>query len=188
MSDLSGQVALVTGGGRGIGRAIATALAEAGAAVAVLARSIDQLAETVGHVTRSGGRAVACPADVTDRAAVEAAVADVESRLGPIDLLVNNAGIGGPVGPLAETDPDDWWRCVEVNLRGPLLCTRALLPGMLARARGRVVNVASGAGTRAIPHLSAYVASKAALIRLTENLDAEVRASGVRVFAIQPGT
>jgi NAD(P)-dependent dehydrogenase (short-subunit alcohol dehydrogenase family) len=185
---LAGQAALVTGGGRGIGRAIALALARAGAAVAVLARSAEQLADVVAAITASGGRAIALSADVTDRAAVEAAVAEAERRLGALDLLVNNAGVGGPVGPLAESDPDAWWRCVEVNLRGPLLCCRAVLPGMLARRRGRIVNVASGAGTRAIPNLSAYVTAKVALIRLSENLAAEVRESGVRVFAIQPGT
>src|SRR5271165_6742282 len=104
--DLSGQTALVTGGGRGIGRAVAVSLAQAGAAVAVLARSQEQLAETVEGITAAGGCGFACPADVTDRAGVEAAVADTERTLGPIDLLVNNAGVGGPIGPLAESDPD----------------------------------------------------------------------------------
>ena len=186
--DLSGQVAVVTGGGRGIGQACALALARAGAAVAVLARSADQVSHTASQIAASGGRAVACVADVTDRDAVEAAVGQVERELGPVDLLVNNAGAGGPIGPLADTDADAWWRCLEINLRGPLLCARAVLPGMLARRRGRIVNIASGAGTRAIPYLSAYVTSKAALIRLTENLAAEVHEQGVRVFAIQPGT
>jgi NAD(P)-dependent dehydrogenase (short-subunit alcohol dehydrogenase family) len=186
--DLTGQVALVTGGGRGLGRAMALALAAAGARVAVVARSPDQLAQTAALIAGAGGRALAYPADVTDRQAVEEVVRRVERELGPVDLLVNNAGAGGPIGPLAESDPDDWWRCLEVNLRGPLLCAHAVLPGMLARRRGRIVNVASGAGTRAIPYLSAYVAGKAALIRLTENLAAEVGEQGVRVFAIQPGT
>jgi NAD(P)-dependent dehydrogenase (short-subunit alcohol dehydrogenase family) len=178
----------VTGGGRGIGRAIAVALAQGGAAVAVLTRSSQQLAETVQGIAAAGGKALAYTADVTDRTAVEAAVAGVSRELGPNDLLVNNAGVGGPIGPLADADPEAWWRCVEVNLRGPLICSRAVLPGMLARRRGRIVNVASGAGTRAIPYLSAYVVSKAALIRLTETLAVEVHEHGVRVFAIQPGT
>src|SRR5262249_47406851 len=151
-------------------------------------RSADQLAQTVADITAAGGRSIAIPADVTDRSAIERAVARVERQLGPIDLLVNNAGVGGPIGPLAESDPDEWWRCVEVNLKGPLLCSRAVLPGMLARRRGRIVNIASGAGTHPIPNLSAYVTSKTSLIRLTENLAAETEPSGVRVFAVQPGT
>jgi NAD(P)-dependent dehydrogenase (short-subunit alcohol dehydrogenase family) len=187
-TDLAGQVALVTGGGRGIGRAIARALAGAGAAVAVVARSADQLAETAALINDGGGRARAYAADVTDREALALTVAAVERELGPVDLLVNNAGASGPAGPTWEADPDAWWRCLEVNLRGPLLACRLVLPGMVARRRGRVVNVASGAGTRPIPYLSAYSSGKAALIRLTESLAAEVAAHGVSLFAIQPGT
>jgi len=103
------------------------------------------------------------------------------------DLLANNAGHFGPVGPLAATDPDQWWQALEVNLRGPLYCTRTVLPGMLARGHGRIVNVSSGAGFAAIPMLSAYVVSKTALYRLSENLAAETRGYGVMVFAIDPG-
>jgi NAD(P)-dependent dehydrogenase (short-subunit alcohol dehydrogenase family) len=186
--DLTGQVAIVTGGGRGIGRAIALELASAGASVAVVARSRDQIAETVEGIARTGGRAIAVPADVSEPEAVGRMVREVERALGPVDVLVNNAGTAGPLGPIAETDPGEWWHCQEVNVRGPLLCTRAVLAGMVARRRGRIINIASGAGTVAIPCLSAYVVSKTALIRLTEILAAEVAAHGVRVFAIEPGT
>jgi NAD(P)-dependent dehydrogenase (short-subunit alcohol dehydrogenase family) len=108
--DLTGQVVIVTGGGRGIGRAIALGLASAGASVAVVARSEDQITETVAHITQAGGRALALPADVSDPEAVASMIQEVERALGPVDLLVNNAGIAGPLGPIAETDPGEWWR------------------------------------------------------------------------------
>ena len=183
--DLSGQVAVVTGGGRGIGRACAVALAAAGASVAIVARTEEEL-EATSKAT--GGGAVVFPADVTDLAAMRQVAETVRTQLGPVDLLVNNAGMGTPIGPVAEVDPYAWWRCVEVNLRGPMLCSRLLLPEMLARGKGRIINVASGAGTAGIANLSAYVASKAALIQFSECLANEVRAAGIRVFAVQPGT
>jgi NAD(P)-dependent dehydrogenase (short-subunit alcohol dehydrogenase family) len=186
--SLAGQVAVVTGGGRGIGKAIALGLARAGASVAVAARSEDQLAETLWQIRQLGSPAIALTANVSDQGSVERTVLDVEHSLGPIDLLVNNAGLAGPIGPTWEIDPDDWWRCLEVNLRGPMLCSRAVLPGMIARGGGRIVNVASGAGTFASPYLSAYVTSKTALIRFTEVLDLEARTHGIKVFAIEPGT
>jgi NAD(P)-dependent dehydrogenase (short-subunit alcohol dehydrogenase family) len=184
---LEGQVALVTGGGRGLGRAIAEALAAAGAAVAVLARSADELAGTVAHIEAHEGWAIPLPVDVTDRTAVEQTVATVEKTLGPIDLLVNNAGVAEPIGAFWELDPEDWWRILEVNLRGPALCARAVLPGMVARARGRIINVTSGAGAMPIPSATAYCSSKAALIRLTDTLAAETEPHGIRVFALSPG-
>jgi NAD(P)-dependent dehydrogenase (short-subunit alcohol dehydrogenase family) len=186
--NLAGQVALVTGGGRGIGRAIALALAQNAAKVALVARSRDQLAAVAGEISARGGRAMGIPADVTDWFAIQAAISEIEQTLGSIDLLVNNAGVGIPVGALADCDPQEWWRCIEVNLRGPLLCSRAVLPGMLPRRRGRIVNIVSGTGTRAIPYASAYVTSKTALIRMTEILAAELRDAGVHVFALHPGT
>jgi NAD(P)-dependent dehydrogenase (short-subunit alcohol dehydrogenase family) len=186
-SALADQVAIVTGGGRGIGRAITLALAKAGAAVAVVARSKDQLAETVALVEQAGGRAIAVPADVTDQQAVEQAAAKTQDHLGPIDLLVNNAGVGGPICPTWMADPDKWWRCIEVNLRGPFLCSRAVLPGMVARGRGRIVNTASSAALRPLPYLSAYGISKTALARLTESLAAETEEHGICVFSIHPG-
>ena len=186
--NLAGQVAIVTGGGRGIGKAIAMALARADASVVIVARSGDQLAGTVKDITQAGGRAIAVTADVSDPGAVERMVVEVEKSLGSVDLLVNNAGLPGPIGRTWETDPDDWWRCLEVNLRGPMLCSRAVLPGMITREGGRIVNVASGAGTFAIPYLGAYVTSKTALIRFTEIVALEAGAHGVMVFAIEPGT
>ena len=186
-ADLRGQVVLVTGGGRGLGRIYAQTLAAAGAAVAVLARSAEQVAETVCTIEAAGGRALALAADVTDQPAVERAVAEVERRLGPIDLLVNNAGVGGPLGPLWEVDPDDWWRTIDIHVRGSFLCARAVLPAMIARRRGRIINLASAAGAYRWPLVSAYAVAKAAVIKLTENLAAETKRHGIAVFAVHPG-
>ncbi len=185
--SLDGQVALVTGAGRGIGRAMALALSEAGAAVAVCARSEDEVGGLAREIADRGRRALAIRCDVTHRREVESMIAKVEAAIGLVDLLVSNAAQAGPIGPVAATDPDQWWRTLEVNLRGPLYCARAVLPGMLSRRRGRIINVSSGAGFAAWPMLSAYVVSKAALFRLSENLAAETRGHGVMVFAIDPG-
>jgi NAD(P)-dependent dehydrogenase (short-subunit alcohol dehydrogenase family) len=113
---------------------------------------------------------------------------EVERTLGPVDLLVNNAGTVGPLGPMWEADPGDWWHSIEVNLRGPYLCSRALLPGMIERRHGRIINLSTGVAAVAVAHMGAYVVAKTALTRFTENLAAELANSGVRVFAIGPGT
>jgi NAD(P)-dependent dehydrogenase (short-subunit alcohol dehydrogenase family) len=120
--------------------------------------------------------------------AVRHLVSTTEEKLGPIGLLINGAGVGGPFGPTWETDSNQWWRNVEVNLRGPMLCCQAVIPYMIQRRRGRIINVTSGAGTVSVPYMSAYVTAKAALIRLTEVLADELREHRVSVFAIQPGT
>ena len=185
--DLTGQVAIVTGGGRGIGRAIAQALAKSGSAVAVVARSGDQLAETVALIEEAGGRAMAVTADVTDQQAVEKMVGEVEQQLGPVNLLANNAGVMGPAGPTWEVDGDEWWRCFDVNLRGPFHCSRAVLPGMVARRSGRIIITSSGAGTEPWPYGAAYAIAKGAAISFSENLAAETVDFGISVFAIHPG-
>jgi len=188
LSELRGQVAVVTGAGRGIGRATALALGRAGAAVGAVARSEEQIAETARGIKEAGGAAMAVTADVSDAASVERMARQVESALGPADLLVNNAAAMGPLGPLWEVDSAAWWHTLEVNLRGPFLCARAFLPGMVARRRGRIINLATSAATVAVAHMSAYVVAKTALIRLSENLAAELVNSGVQVFAVDPGT
>jgi NAD(P)-dependent dehydrogenase (short-subunit alcohol dehydrogenase family) len=185
---LTGQVALITGGGRGIGRAIAEGVSAAGAAVAVLARSKDELLETVGRIEQAGGRALAIVADVTNRQAVQCAVEQTERELGPIDLLVNNAAVVTPIGPAWVVDPVEWWRAIEINLRGPFLCAQAIVPGMIARRSGRIVNIVAVAANRPSPFTSSYGSSKAALVRFTDTLAAEVREHGISVFALRPGT
>jgi NAD(P)-dependent dehydrogenase (short-subunit alcohol dehydrogenase family) len=186
-ADLSGQVVVVTGGSSGLGREIARSLAASGATVAVIARTRAGLLQTVALIEGEGGTAFAEPADVGDRAAVVRSIESVERKLGPVDLLVNNAGIAGPVAPFWEADPEEWWTTVEVNLRGTVNCSAVVLPGMVERKRGRIVNVTSNAGVYRWPYLSAYATSKAAVIKLTENLAVETKKHGVRLFAIDPG-
>jgi NAD(P)-dependent dehydrogenase (short-subunit alcohol dehydrogenase family) len=184
-TDLEGRVAVVTGAGRGIGRAVAVACAQAGAKVAALARTQTEIEETVALIKKSGDTK-AFAVDVTDTSGVHRAMEEIEATLGPVDVLVNNAGQLGRIGPFVESDPGEWWRVLDVNLRGPMLCTRAVLPGMMARGGGRIVNIATGA--LPYPHLSAYVTSKTALVRFSEILASETRARRVHVFAISPGT
>jgi NAD(P)-dependent dehydrogenase (short-subunit alcohol dehydrogenase family) len=184
---LRSSVALVTGGGRGIGRLVAAALADAGASVGVIARSEAELARTVTLIEASGGAAEAATADVADPVAVKAAIDDVQRRLGPIDLLVNNAGILGPVGPVWEVDAADWWTTLEVNLRGVLLCSQLVLPTMVRRRAGRIINITSQAGAHRWPLVSAYSVSKSAVTKLSENLAHETRRFGISVFSVHPG-
>lgn len=185
---LAGRAAIVTGGGRGLGKGIALELARAGAAVAVVSRTRAQLDETVRKIESGGGRALAAVADVTDRAAVEVAVRQTTERLGPVSILVNNAGLAGPFGPVGVVDPDDWWHAQAIHVRGALLFMHAVLPGMRERKSGCIVNIASRGGIVVAPNLSAYCVAKATAIRLTEHVDAETRADGVRAFVVQPGT
>lgn len=185
--DLTGQVALVTGGGRGLGRAFSLALAKAGARVAVTARTAAPLSETVELIEGAGGRALAIPGDVAEPDAVAHVVGMAESQLGSVDILVNNAGVMGPVGYDWNVDAEGWWRTFEINMRGPFLCTRAVLPGMLRRRRGRIVNISSGAAFNRLPQMAGYCATKAALTQWTHCLARETQGHGVVVLAFAPG-
>jgi len=184
---LRGMVALVSGGGRGIGRLLSTRLAGAGAAVGLIARSPDQLAATAGEIHRAGGVAAAAVADITDQRATAAAVDELCNKLGTADILINNAGISGPVGPLWQAQPAEWWRAIEVNLGGAFVLTQLALAHMIPAGKGRIINITSYAGVYRWPLLSAYAASKAAVVKLTENLAEETRPHGVSVFSVDPG-
>jgi len=186
--DLDRRVVAVTGAGRGIGRAIAIRVAEAGARVAVISRSEDQLESTVEEISQRRGTAAAFPASVIDTASIDKAFDEIGRSFGPIDVLVNNAGTIGPFGPFAENDRDEWWKGIEVNLRGAAICTRAVLQAMIERRSGRIVNVSSGGAETAMTYFSSYIVSKAALVRLTECVAAEIRPYGLSAFAIGPGT
>ncbi len=184
-SPLADQHAVVTGGGRGIGAAIAAALARDGATVSVLGRDAARLA---AQVEALGGtsRAQAVAADVADEASVRAAFTAVHDRFGRVDILVNNAG-RAESAPFARTDPALWQRMLAVNLTGAYLCTRAVLPEMLARGAGRIVNVASTAGLVGYAYVAAYCAAKHGVVGLTRALALECAKSGVTVNAVCPG-
>ena len=180
-------VAVVTGAGRGIGRLLARRLSDAGYAVALVARSQQELRETARLTEISGGRALCLPADVTDEQSAPEVIRRVETELGPIELLINNAGILGPTGPMWEVDLRAWWRTVHINLFGALVYTRLAMARMVPRQRGRIVNITSQAGAFRWPTVSAYSVSKAAVIKLTENLAIEARRHGISIFSIHPG-
>lgn len=183
---LAGQVGVVTGGGRGLGAALAEALAREGMSLALAGRSGPSLERTAVRLKGLGSRILGVVTDVTREAAVEELVRRVEDELGPVDLLVNNAGMTA-FGNLWESDPGTWWRVQEVNLLGPYLCSRAFLRGMVQRRRGRIVNVSSYVANGPSADQPAYAVSKAALVRLTDSAAAQVAELGISVFAISPG-
>jgi NADP-dependent 3-hydroxy acid dehydrogenase YdfG len=183
---LAGQTAIVTGAGRGIGRAVAQALVRAGAAVVLAARTRRELADVAAGVREGGGRALAVPTDVTSAEAVEALVEQTVAELGRVDLLVTAAGVAS-FGPLAGSKPGDWEPMLAVNLRGAMLCCRAVLPAMLRQRRGTIINVASVAARRPIAGAAVYSATKAGIVAFSRVLAEEMRAEGVRVGVVLPG-
>jgi NAD(P)-dependent dehydrogenase (short-subunit alcohol dehydrogenase family)/uncharacterized protein YndB with AHSA1/START domain len=186
--QLDGQTALITGASRGLGLAIAQRFAEAGAKLSLVARSRATLEES-GHRLSSVAPAVRTSAgDVTDADFMQHVVEETEATLGPISILINNAGMIEPIGPLAGVPHDEWWRCVAVNLGAPALAMQLVLPRMCARNAGRIINVVSGAAIRSSLYYSAYTVAKTALVRLVECAAEEVRPYGVQVFAMEPST
>lgn len=184
--DLSGRVALVTGGSKGLGRAIAGALARAGADVAIASRQRAALDTAAADLRGSGRGVLAVQADVTDEDSIGALVAGVIDEFGRIDILVNNAGIGDTTA-VVEMDPAHWDEIMQVNLRGPMLCCKHVGPHMIGRRRGKVINVASVLATRVARYMSAYTASKAALVHFTRTLALEWIRHNVQVNALCPG-
>lgn len=181
------SVAVVTGASRGIGRATALALADAGFALGLVARSEDALAETRHLVEERGPSALGAVADVTDPRAVQDAVETIEANLGPIAVLVNNAGTLRAIGPLWEVEPDDWWLDVQTSLGGTYNVSRAVVPGMIERRAGRIINVTSYAAVRPTPYQTGYAVAKAGVASLTEALAASLGEYGITAFSVAPG-
>ena len=184
---LRGEVAVVTGAGRGIGRAIAAGQAAAGAKVALLARTAAEIEAGAAAITAEGGTARAFAVDIVDLDAVTRTFAAIEAELGPVSLLTNNAGAFAAIGPIWQVEPEAWWRDVETNVRGTFNCCRAAIPAMLSRRRGRIINMTGGGTATSFPHGSGYATSKAGLLRFSESVADTLAGSGVLVFAMDPG-
>lgn len=187
-SALTGKVVFITGGGRGLGEIMAKALAREGMAIGLTARSQGQLERVQNELKGLGARVSIAVADVTDKAQIDAAIAHVESELGSIDCLINNAGVDDPFGPVGVIDPDQWWQTQAVHVMGPMYTMSNLVPKMKAQGEGRIINVCSMAGTIVQPNMSAYAVAKNTEICLSKHVAAECEGSGVSVFAIEPGT
>jgi len=185
---IAGQVAVVTGAGRGIGAAIARELSSLGATVVLCGRTIPALESTAGVIVEAGGKCDVVPCDVADLPSVEAAARRVENSFGRVDILVNNAGIGGFGGPLHQLPPEEWDQILNTNLRGAYYTTRTFAPMMIRARSGHIINISSLVGKNALPNGAAYAASKWGLNGLTYSMAEELRAHNIRVAVVCPGS
>jgi 3-oxoacyl-[acyl-carrier protein] reductase len=188
MQNLAGKVVIVTGASRGIGAEAAVALGAAGASVMLVARDSAQIEANAKRINAAGGKAAHMTCDVADYATCQRVVAHTAHLFGPPDALVNNAGVIEPIGAIAATDPAEWAHSIQINLIGAYYAIRSVLPGMLERGHGDIINVSSGAALRPQEGWSAYCSGKAGLAMVTRSVDLEHRAAGIRVFGFQPGT
>jgi NAD(P)-dependent dehydrogenase (short-subunit alcohol dehydrogenase family) len=185
---LDGEIVLITGAGRGIGEAVAHAFARSGANLVLTARTEHEVDRVARETAKLGVNTIALPGDVSKRADIRTIVAAALHRFRRIDVLVNAAGIYGPIGPFVENDLDHWTSAIETNLLGTVFAIHAVLPQMLGRRKGVIINFSGGGAVQPFPRFSAYATSKAAIARLTETLSEEVKESGIRINAIAPGS
>jgi NAD(P)-dependent dehydrogenase (short-subunit alcohol dehydrogenase family) len=183
--NMVGKTVLITGASRGIGAAAAREFADAGANVALVARSTDEIAEIAGEI---GEKALAIPCDVSRYSDVAAAVAATARTFGGLDVLINNAGVIDPIGQLADIDPEAWGRTIDINLKGVMHGMHAVMPGMIAQGHGTILNISSGAAHGPIEGWTAYCSSKAGAYMLTRAADQEARDKGLRIMGLSPGT
>lgn len=186
-NQLENKVAIITGASRGIGKATAHRFAQAGASVVLAARSASEIQAVAEQIKANGGRALAIPTDVTDQTSIDQLVILTMRAFRHIDILVNNAGILAPIGRTWEVDPIQWKKLIDINVNGPYLCTRSILPQMLDRGDGHIINITSGAANKDVVGWSAYCSSKAALNRFTGVLAKEVADKHIVVCGVNPG-
>ena len=186
MNSLAGKIAIVTGAGRGIGRAVASHLAECGCRIVLAARTLTQLEQVQQEIVTSGGEAIAIPGDLTRDDEIQRLVEETQQRLGPPDILINNAG-WGKRAPVVKVSPEDLDQTLQLNLRAPIILAQAFVPGMIEKGEGAVINIGSVSGKTGEANGAAYSASKFGLIGFTQSLYEEVREYGIKVAVILPG-
>jgi len=184
---LKDKVVIITGGARGIGKAVVAAFADEGAKVVIVSRTAEQIEQTTKQLQEKGGSAVGVAADVSNKADVDRIINETLTAFGTIDVLVNCAGIQKPIGPLISNDLDDWLDNIHANLMGTVMCSKAALPIMIEKGKGRIINFSGGGATSSRPNFSAYACAKTAVVRFTEVLADEVIQHNIQVNAIAPG-